>query len=72
MKIKKGDIVKIRACGVVRTGKIVAISYYEQIDDEKDYGWQIEFIGIENGDYGQWKQWADGGNILEVNGEKIN
>lgn len=71
MEVKINDEVKIKSRGMVRSGKVISSSYYPQIMDEKDFGWQIEFLD-KNNNYGHWKQWADGGELLEVNGKIYN
>jgi len=57
--INVGDYVEIKnAKGVTRSGKVISANYWA------GDGWQIEFTGGPGG-YGHWKQWEDGGKILE-------
>ncbi len=63
MKIKVGDYVKVEdSKGKVRDGKVLSVSF---VNCDEDGGWQIEFIG--EGGYSHWKQWDDGGFIIQHN-----
>jgi len=57
-KIAKGDYVSIKnAKGNIRSGKVLAASHWS------GDGWQIELSGEEG--YSHWKQWEDGGKIVD-------
>ena len=57
--INVGDYVKIKnAKGVTRSGRVISANYWA------GDGWQIELIGE---GYSHWKQWDDGGTIIQHN-----
>ena len=61
MKVEVGDKVKIKAQGILVTGKVVRVDHWE------GYGWDIELTEANvPGGYSHWKQGTDGGEIVEV------
>jgi len=58
--INVGDYVEIKnAKGVTRSGKVISANYWA------GDGWQIELTGLLG--YSHWKQWDDGGFIIQHN-----
>ena len=53
-----GDIVTITAGGLTFTGEVVYVDYFE------GHGWSIDFV--EPVEYHSWRQFYDGGKILDV------
>lgn len=67
MTISTGDQVTIQAKGITVTGKVLSATDYEE-----DGGWYIELTEANvPGGYSYWKQGMDGGQILTVNGKKV-
>ena len=65
-RIKKGDYVVVKYEGQMRTG--IVISSWQ--DDNYEYA--LEFTSSIYG-YVYWKQWADGGEVLEhIKAEDLN
>lgn len=64
--IKVGDRITIAAMDIKVTGDVVSCSYY------RGDGWDIELDNANvPGGWSHWKQWQDGGRIVEINGKEV-
>lgn len=62
--IFKGDIVRVEAMGVTRTGEALSVDF-----DRQTGKYMIEIMSVEAG-YAYWKQGADGGTAESIGKSK--
>jgi len=72
--VHKGDRVTVEAQGRKVTGTVVHVEAYTppQGVNANDDGWLIEMVDANVlGGHSYWKQYLDGGQVIEVNGESV-